>query len=331
MGYSAVVETGTARRANGQVKTDAQWWRFGLVVVVCVAGCSSQPPALTPTTPSSELRDAIPRIEPRSKYGNPAVYDANGRRYYTLTSAQGYVERGVASWYGPGFHGKRTSSGEPYDMNAMTAAHTTLPLPTYVYVTNLENGRTAILRVNDRGPFEKNRLIDLSLSGAKKLGLDKPGTALVEVQALDAANPESWPSGATTLVAAATGGGTTTESTAATSSAMPVAVAAKVSVPTPHSSSPSPASSFDGDSAALPHPTLYLQVGAFSNFDNAERLRQRLTDAVLVNCAISSTQTTTQQTLYRLRLGPLDSVESADRLMEPLARLGIHDPRIVVD
>ncbi|CAK0756834.1 Endolytic peptidoglycan transglycosylase RlpA [Gammaproteobacteria bacterium] len=318
---SAVLETYPVQR------TGSWWWSFGLTAIF-VAGCGTQPPTVTPTLPTAGLRDAIPKIEPRSKYGNPAFYDVNGRRYYTLTNSQGYVERGVASWYGPGFHGKRTSSREPYDMHAMTAAHTTLPLPTYVYVTNLENGRAAILRVNDRGPFEKNRLIDLSYSGAKKLGLDKPGTALVEIQALDPATPESWPSGAVAIVAAAQGGEVTTELTATASTPPPVVIAKETTNP-PRSSS---RTSSNSSVATIlpPRPTLYLQVGAFSSLDNATRLQQRLTSEIVVNCAISSTQTA-QQTLYRLRLGPLDSVDSADQLLEPLARLGIHDTRIVVD
>lgn len=282
-------------------------WLLGWAIVILAVGCSVQPP----TPPPPGLYDAIPALEPRSKYGNPPFYEVRGRRYYTLNDSRGYVERGVASWYGPGFHGKRTSSGEPYDMNAMTAAHTTLPLPTYVYVTNLENSRTAILRVNDRGPFEKNRLIDLSFSGAKKLGIDKSGTALVEIQALDPESPESWPDGATALVAAAQAG-TTASSKSSTIS--------KASIPS-HSPTPSTGGT---------HPTLYLQVGAFSSILNAERLRQRLKDVVMVNCSITPTQVE-NQTLYRLRLGPLDSVEIADRLLEPLEQLGIHDPRIIVD
>jgi len=317
-----MVGTYTTQCADGRQLRTSGWWWFGPMLVFLV-GCTTQP-ALSPTAPSSELRDAIPRVEPRSKYGNPASYEIAGRRYRTLSSSQDYVERGVASWYGPGFHGKRTSSGEPYDMRGMTAAHTTLPLPTYVYITNLENGRTAILRVNDRGPFEKNRLIDLSYSGAKKLGVDKPGTALVEIQALDPANPESWPSGATILVAAAQGGEVTTESMVVplTASVVTGKVAALYQNP--------PALSDSGGAVVPLRPTLYLQVGAFSSFDNAERLRQRLTSTMVVSCAIRSTQTA-EQTLYRLRLGPLDSVESADQLLEPLARLGIRDPHIVVD
>lgn len=128
--------------------------------------------------------DAVPRHEPRSRYGNPASYVVFGRTYHTLASAEGYRERGVASWYGEKFHGRRTSSGEAYDMYAMTAAHKTLPLPAYVRVTHLGNGRSIVVRVNDRGPFHDKRIIDLSYAAAARLGMIDQGQAAVEVVAL---------------------------------------------------------------------------------------------------------------------------------------------------
>jgi rare lipoprotein A (peptidoglycan hydrolase) len=133
--------------------------------------------------------DAVPRVEPRSRYGNPPFYDVFGKRYYVLSSSVAYVERGVASWYGPGFHQVRTSTGEPYDMYGMTAAHKTLPLPAYVRVTNLQNGRSVVVRVNDRGPFVGNRIIDLSYTAASKLDMLRNGTAMVEVRAIDPSVP----------------------------------------------------------------------------------------------------------------------------------------------
>lgn len=139
----------------------------------------------------SKIPDAIPKVEPLSKYGNPATYVANGHRYYVMKSAKDYQAKGIASWYGMKFHKQRTSSGEPYDLAAMTAAHTTLPIPTYVQVTNLQNGRHVIVKVNDRGPFEDKRLIDLSFAAAKKLGVTAHGTALVEVKAIDPLQPQT--------------------------------------------------------------------------------------------------------------------------------------------
>lgn len=130
------------------------------------------------------IRDAVPRAEPRSKYGNPDNYEVLGKRYHVLASAEGYRERGTASWYGEKFHGRRTSSGEPYDMFAMTAAHKTLPLPSYVRVTHLRNGRSVVVRVNDRGPFHDDRIIDLSYAAAVRLDMLGDGSAPVEVVAL---------------------------------------------------------------------------------------------------------------------------------------------------
>jgi rare lipoprotein A len=133
--------------------------------------------------------DATPRVEPRARNGNPPFYDVFGKRYFVLSSNLGYVERGVASWYGPGFHKIRTSTGELYDMYGMTAAHKTLPLPAYVRVTNLQNGRTVVVRVNDRGPFVGNRIIDLSYTAAAKLDMLRNGTAMVEVRSVDSIVP----------------------------------------------------------------------------------------------------------------------------------------------
>jgi rare lipoprotein A len=137
----------------------------------------------------NSIPNAVPKHEPRSRYGNMSSYEVFGKRYYTLKSSQGFKERGVASWYGNKFHGRKTSSGEKYNMYAMTAAHKTLPLPTYVEVSNLENGRQIIVKVNDRGPFHQNRIIDLSYVAAKKLGITRKGTGLVEVRAINPSEP----------------------------------------------------------------------------------------------------------------------------------------------
>jgi rare lipoprotein A len=127
--------------------------------------------------------DGVPSTTPSSR-GNPSSYVVFGKRYYVLDSSQGFVQRGIASWYGTKFHGRPTSSGEVYNMHAMTAAHKTLPIPVYVHVKNLDNGRSAVVRVNDRGPFIDGRIIDLSFAAAKKLGVDGPGTANVEISVL---------------------------------------------------------------------------------------------------------------------------------------------------
>ncbi|MGE0114003.1 MAG: septal ring lytic transglycosylase RlpA family protein [Steroidobacteraceae bacterium] len=161
-------------------------------LALLLQACTSTPPQPTVSTPAAKplpadvlsIPDAVPRVEPLSKRGNPAFYEVMGQRYFVKQTAVGYVERGVASWYGPGFHQEYTSNGEPYDMYGMTAAHKTLPLPCFVQVTNLGNGKTVILRVNDRGPFKEGRIIDLSYTAAAKLDMLRAGTALVEVRAL---------------------------------------------------------------------------------------------------------------------------------------------------
>ena len=129
--------------------------------------------------------DAIPRYEKRTRAGNPPEYEVYGKQYKVLTESSGYKKRGMASWYGTKFHGKKTSNGEVYDMYAMTAAHKTLPIPSYVRVTNVKNRRSAVVRINDRGPFHDNRVIDLSYTAAVKLGIQRNGTGLVEVVALE--------------------------------------------------------------------------------------------------------------------------------------------------
>jgi rare lipoprotein A len=157
---------------------------------LALAGCGTTPSSDQDAAPQrprdvSNVPDVVPRAEPRSARGNPPVYEVMGRRYYVMNDATGYRERGIASWYGTKFHGRLTSSGEPYDMYAMTAAHKTLPLPSYVRVTHLRNGRSIVVRVNDRGPFVGERIIDLSYAAAVRLGMHNDGTALVDVELIE--------------------------------------------------------------------------------------------------------------------------------------------------
>jgi len=129
-----------------------------------------------------EIEDAVPSAVTTSRYGNPQSYEVFGKTYYVRDSAVNFQQQGIASWYGRKFHGRRTSSGEEYDMYAMTAAHKTLPIPVYVEVTNHDNGRVAIVRVNDRGPFHDGRIIDLSYAAATRLGVAQTGTANVSIR-----------------------------------------------------------------------------------------------------------------------------------------------------
>ncbi len=155
-------------------------------VIVTIAGCSyitvERDSAPTKPVDVSSIPDAIPKSEKRSKYGNPESYVVFGKRHYVMNNNRGFSQQGIASWYGKKFHGKRTSSGETYDMYAMTAAHKTLILPAYVEVSNLRNGKKVVVKVNDRGPFHENRIIDLSYAAATKLDVVAKGTALVKIR-----------------------------------------------------------------------------------------------------------------------------------------------------
>lgn len=192
----------------------ANRWLVIMPLVGALAACTAKAPRTTdvdgyPDDPRdvTNIPDAVAKKEPRSKYGNPASYEVLGKTYNTLDSSDGFRQRGIASFYGTKFHGRRTSSGEPYDMYKMTAAHKSLPLPTYVEVTNLENGRRVVVKVNDRGPFHGNRIIDLSYAAAVKLGVAENGTGRVEIRAIDPEDPtqrQRHDGGKTTRVAAST-------------------------------------------------------------------------------------------------------------------------------
>jgi len=164
--------------------------------LLSLAGCAARPvtdgaPRSGSAAPPGLPADPVPRPEPRSRYGNGPIYEVYGKPYQVMNSSYGYRERGVASWYGRKFHGRMTSTQEPYDMNALTAAHKTLPLPTYVRVRNLQNNRSVIVRVNDRGPFVDNRIIDLSYAAARRLDMIDDGTSLVEITAISYDEPPS--------------------------------------------------------------------------------------------------------------------------------------------
>jgi len=164
-----------------------------LLVFALLAGCASTDrkggyykddgPGAKPPANIDAIADATPRVEPLHKFAN-RPYRAMGKDYTPLTSVQSFKQRGMASWYGKKFHGQKTSSGEIYDMYGMTAAHPTLPIPSYARVTNLANGRSVVVRINDRGPFHSDRIIDLSYTAAYKLGYAAAGSARVEVQSI---------------------------------------------------------------------------------------------------------------------------------------------------
>ena len=266
---------------------------------VTLAGC-----ARNPRTDVGEpaVQQAI-LAPPRSALGNPPFYEVFGQRHYVLDSAQGYRRTGVASWYGEQFHGRSTSSGEPYDMFAHTAAHTSLPLPTWVEVTHLETGKQVIVKVNDRGPFVDNRIIDLSFGAAVVLDMVAEGTAPVEVRALGVpAGSEVLPYDGVpaTRQAGAAGRGAP--------AAMPVSAAA-VSIP--------------------PSQRIYLQAGAFSRQDSAAQFVDTLQANGYRQIAIDADHGASPS-LYRVRLGPFNDVDAADTAVNKLVALGFETPHLVI-
>ena len=188
---------------NNQVKPSETHTICGLGWMSCfllmlLAACAGDEPRRksgadgpsSRTLRPADVRDAQPRPEPRARYGNRSPYEVLGKRYTVLVSSEGYTQRGIASWYGSKFHGRNTSSGEVFDMHLATAAHRSLPLPTYAEVTNLGNGRKVVVKINDRGPFHEDRLIDLSYAAAIKLDMASAGTARVEVRAIGFGRPQ---------------------------------------------------------------------------------------------------------------------------------------------
>jgi rare lipoprotein A len=258
-----------------------------IVLGIALAGCVASPP-MRPTPPSPQpvppapgsgqptLPQGSATLPPTA--GNPPFYEVDGERYVVLPDSDGYSEQGVASWYGREFHGKRTSSGEVYDMYALTAAHKTLPLPTTARVTSLTTGKSIIVRINDRGPFRKGRLIDLSYGAARELGFLSAGTDKVEVQALNG------PTGA--------------------GPALP--------------------------SAAVPARAMYVQVGAFSQRENAEEMKSRLVRQGVGNVVIRY-DAHSEPALYRVRVGPVADAAEYDAVAGRVTRLNIGEPRLVTE
>jgi rare lipoprotein A len=278
-------------------------------VAIAIAGCGGNklrgdgPPSGSSRIPDLP-GDAVPRREPRSKYGNGPVYEVLGKRYRVMPSSRGYQQRGVASWYGRKFHGNLTSNREVYDMYKMTAAHKTLPLPTYVRVRNLRNDRSIIVRVNDRGPFVHNRIIDLSYAAALKLDMVSDGTSMVEVTAIDFEAPQGD---------------------------RPVRQSVPPAPPENESrASPLPQANSPGQERPHDLHDIYVQVGAFGERSNAERRLGALSVAGIGNAFIHEEQTP-ERTLYRVRIGPVADVIQYDVLVEQLENIGITDPYLIAE
>ena len=291
----------------------------------------------TPAPPPRPPEDHTVRVPPNAgvyKVGQP--YQIDNVWYYPREQPD-YDETGIASWYGPTFYGRPTANGEMYDGNQLTAAHKTLPMPVNVRVTNLDNGKSLIVRVNDRGPYARGRIIDLSKRAAELLDVVQTGTARVRVTYLARADvnggappPETPPAIASALPAAPSG----KVDTAALSVVPGATVAAPVrtaALPTP---APIPAQMFaedrpTGQVTRVPVPPetrLYVQLGAFSRLDNAKALLGKVGGDLRI-----STLQRGGQTLYRVRSGPLASVQDADAALARITGAGANDAHIVVD
>ncbi len=314
----------------------AHWgWRIATISLLAIlAGCGGQPtrtndsgPSTSPTTPRKstvvqkrgggyykddgpadeipdnldEIPDAQPQLEPLNRFAN-RPYEVLGKSYVPNTSLKPVHQRGIASWYGKKFHGQKTSIGEPYDMFAMTAAHPTLAIPSYVKVTNVGNGRTVVVRVTDRGPFHADRIIDLSYAAAHRLGYVNNGSTQVEVEAILPTGPTSplyaearQPPLPTKLPAPST------DSDGFEQLMTQLAV--------DNTSVSKPADAVNGEVKGL-----FLQLGAFSNADNAESLRSHLLREL--DWLSEGIQIQVNGGMHRVHLGPYPSRSDAERVAE---------------
>lgn len=287
---------------------------LGSLGLLLLAACTTSPPAeeyeYEYGSPADRLRpdyapdgsvgpltdgpiaEPTPRVEVKSGLGNPPYYEVDGVVYHVKDSGKGYKDVGIASWYGQKFHGRRTSSGEVYDMYQFTAAHKTLPLPSYARVTNLDNGQSVIVKINDRGPFKKNRIIDLSYAASKKLGYQAQGTARVEVEVL--ASPRS---------------------SGQVSSAQ-LAQAGELELPP---------MAEQKDNAQL-----FVQVGAFADPLRADTLAARLRDHFGQPISTSSVDVNGQK-LQRVRIGPLRDARTAENILRQLNEYNFGTAKVVTE
>jgi rare lipoprotein A len=245
------------------------------------------------------LPDLIPSWEQKSRGGNKSPYEVWGKKYWVMDSAQGYVAEGTASWYGKKFHGHKTSNGETYDMYNFSAAHKSLPLPTYLKVTNLDNQRSVIVRVNDRGPFHGDRLIDLSYAAAARLDYHKKGLARVRVEAITPTQGRAY----------------SPERSVSKTPILPLETL-------PDKALDIPPSEVSNESSELVFS--HLQLGAFSAEESADRLRKRLFEAfdTSVNVLINKQD----DGLYKVLVGPFDDASKLVEWQQKLQQEGFGNP-----
>jgi rare lipoprotein A len=307
--------------------------------LLAVLGLLTLAAACAETNLAVETTKVVTRQEPDVsgpyKVGKP--YQVKGVWYYPQADYN-YDETGIASWYGPGFHTKATANGETYDENDLTAAHKTLPMPSLVRVTNLENGRSIVVRINDRGPFVNNRVIDMSRRGAQLLGFEQNGTAKVRVQVMKeesmllaakassqggdvfSPSPTAAPAGAVTAQALPPAGGSAAPAPAAPAPAAKQSAVGSVKIP-----------QLTGQVSVVPvkATNIFIQAGAFLRQANAQQLQRKLTS--LGHPTRITQFMLNQQRFYRVQLGPLASVEEADQVLQKLLDSGHPDARIAVN
>lgn len=313
-------------------------------LAILVSGCAET--KLLSHATKEATRASPPTPAPKAagpyKIGNP--YQVAGVWYYPKEDLN-YDETGIASWYGPDFHGKATANGEIYDMNDLTAAHKTLPLPTYVRVTNLENGRSIVVRVNDRGPFVNGRIIDMTRRGSQLLGFDRQGTARVRVQVIgpqtgDTQLASRIPDEHAPPVTAAPRGPVTAEVLPPPPGVRQQQVP-RQSVPIAPATATASVEPLPVPTSAVPDLTqqtvrvqpvkstsIYVQAGAFTRYDNAYRLGALLSTYGTTNV---SSAIVNGSEFFRVRVGPLPSVEQADQTLAQMIAGGHPEARIVVD
>lgn len=306
-------------RRDSESLTRTFFGAFALIYLVLTSGCTTSPPipVITeekdsgPPAPVdvSHISEPIPRVEPRTRAGNTNPYKVLGKTYYLTQDPAGYREKGVASWYGRKFHGKRTANGEIYSMYGMTAAHRTLPIPSYVRVTNLKNNRSAIVRVNDRGPFHGNRIIDLTYAAAKKLGFEKLGTAEVLVEYIDPAAHDK-----STVANTKENGGE-------------VKVASVKSNTEPPAPAPANPAGYE-----IPDNT-YLQVGAFTVEKSALSLRQKLQSLTAYPVIVRKPGASAGKIdkFFRVRIGPLKNNLDLVLIRQKVLDASLPEPHVVYD
>jgi rare lipoprotein A len=275
----------------------------------------------------SGVPDAVPKAQPLSDLGNHSPYVVLGKRYRVLPSAAGYQATGIASWYGSKFHGRLTSSGQPYDMYRMTAAHRSLPIPSFVEVKNLDNGRRVVVEINDRGPFRDGRIIDLSYAAAVRLGFVHEGVTRVRLEALEPPAAiqvgtrgagEPWVSQASVNLARV--GSTSASSNEAASPRRMSGDSQRMAGSSQRMS---------GGSQRIVGDRLFLQAGAFATPEAAADFSDVLKD--VVGDRVRIVRFPSQDELHRVRVGPIGDLEEASRLQALIITADLGVPLIIYD